>query len=782
MDPAGKAPRASVGKIFKSLCRWLFGLRSGHLNQLPNDDRGASQVQDVEQPSPDTVEQRDFKKRDLGLARAPGSLYQAHNFVLNHPVFYDESTSNGSEAIKILAQHVLIGTEFDSGAREPAPRCHEQTRTSIIAEIQNWLCGLRKEKMLWLNGPAGVGKSAIMQTFAETAARFGCLGASLFFSRVNQRNSAEKVIPTLAFHLAVTIPSYRAYIVEQLNLNPLLLSKSMREQFHKLIVKPFAIRKIRIPDNVWCILLDGLDECQTEDAQCDIIQLISDFISQYPDVPLVWIVASRPEEHPKVKFTLSDIAPNHWPLYLPIDEAEARKDVQRYLRSGFKAIHLKYPNATSSDWPSDEDFSKLATAASGLFVFASTVIRFVADSRISDPISQLQLVLQIICGWGAPAVFGENPFAMLDALYSHILSSLQPTALRYVRLLLGHSLLRGNIWASPEHNVLPHTLLSVANLLGLQPNVVYGALQKLHSVLHIPSRDNAHQQHIQFLHASFMDYLMDPQRSKSFAIDRNEVHTFIWRCYHRIILQANEAIDVEHDASAKITLSWPCNDLEEAKHLSSNLLGEARYLWAHYLVPTCYCLHSMHSAFPADSISLTMSERLSVLKDINYNLLSENYCGLHGRHIFAFCTWFLDCWNSLRKELEPRQLIREMPISEFPLGSVATTKLAWVSETSLLGLHSTRYYSNDEKYRSRKLGFEFTEHLLLELSWLKISFPGTKVLLCENRSWGRGAFVVYTVEEDRCDDMYETAFYYLPLRDADEVGASPYLVYGSKTW
>lgn len=262
------------------------------------------------------------------LARA-GSFHQAHDFVMHSPVF-QETTNNEAEGapkpflaivtlteplvvIRKLTQRVLVGAEFDSNARDPPPRCHEGTRESLIAKIQNWLGDLRKaKKLLWLNGPAGVGKSAIMQTLAEAEARLGRLGASLFFSRTDKRHDPAKVLPTLAFQLALTNPSYRAYIVEQLTLNPLLLDKSIREQFHKLIVEPFALRKPRVPDDIRCILLDGLDECQGEDAQCNLIQLISDFIRHYPTVPIIWIIATRPEEHLKIKFAHPEISSTLW--------------------------------------------------------------------------------------------------------------------------------------------------------------------------------------------------------------------------------------------------------------------------------------------------------------------------------------------------------------------------------------------------------------------------------------------------------------------------------------
>ncbi len=376
-----------------------------------------------------------------------------------------------------------------------------------------------------------------MQTLAEAESRLGRLGASLFFSRTDERYDPSKVIPTLAFQLSIASPSYRAYIVEQLTLNPLLLNKNTHEQFQKLIVEPFALRNLWASEEICCILLDGLDECQGEDAQCNFIQLISDFVQHYPAAPIVWVVATRPEEHLKIKFTYPDVVLSHWQLHIPIDDTEACQDVQRYFESAYAVLRSKYPNATSPGWPSREDNSKITAAANGLFVFAFTIVLFLGDPGVSDPVSQLQIVLRVIESSGAQS--DGHPFAILDALYTQILSSLHPAALCHVYHLLGYLLLRGYSLELPGSGRFPYTLLSVSNILGLKPNIVYGALQKLHSVLYIPSRDRAHQQHVRFLHASFADFLMNKQRSKRFAINLTETHTHIWWCYHRIIQQAD---------------------------------------------------------------------------------------------------------------------------------------------------------------------------------------------------------------------------------------------------
>jgi adenylylsulfate kinase-like enzyme len=45
--------------------------------------------------------------------------------------------------------------------------------------------------MFWLSGPAGTGKSAVAQTFAEKSLEQDRLGAAYFFFRLSSRNNPE---------------------------------------------------------------------------------------------------------------------------------------------------------------------------------------------------------------------------------------------------------------------------------------------------------------------------------------------------------------------------------------------------------------------------------------------------------------------------------------------------------------------------------------------------------------------------------------------------------------
>ncbi|KAF9442214.1 hypothetical protein P691DRAFT_501514 [Macrolepiota fuliginosa MF-IS2] len=125
--------------------------------------------------------------------------------IMHHPNMVDGTQNifmqgDQSDVLPWLAEYTMQGAEFDSSDRDPPPRCHPGTRTTITNKIHHWLENPRLEKRLfWLRGLAGVGKSAIIQTVAEKLSDQGRLGASLFFSRTNGRRDPRQVFTTLAY-------------------------------------------------------------------------------------------------------------------------------------------------------------------------------------------------------------------------------------------------------------------------------------------------------------------------------------------------------------------------------------------------------------------------------------------------------------------------------------------------------------------------------------------------------------------------------------------------------
>ncbi|EKM77979.1 hypothetical protein AGABI1DRAFT_60911, partial [Agaricus bisporus var. burnettii JB137-S8] len=273
-----------------------------------------------------------------------------------------------------LLQHTIIGAEFDSSDRHPPPKCHPGTRLAIIERCKNLIVQCDgKEKMRWVVGGAGVGKSAIMQIVAEEIPA----DASVFFS-VNGRNDGTKFFLTIAYQLAVKYEPYRQFIRNAINRDPSLLRKSLPAQFRKFIVDPFIDQHLFNPSQRFVIIIDGLDECDNPKTQREILGLISDFCIKYSASPVVWFVASRPEPHITSFFDNARVKPVYTKEEVEIDSDEACAEVQTYLRDELNEIKLAYPTLRSKrEWPTGLEFTKIATAAGGLFAYASTVVRFI---------------------------------------------------------------------------------------------------------------------------------------------------------------------------------------------------------------------------------------------------------------------------------------------------------------------------------------------------------------------------------------------------------------------
>ncbi|XP_006461588.1 hypothetical protein AGABI2DRAFT_222406, partial [Agaricus bisporus var. bisporus H97] len=197
------------------------------------------------------------------------------------------------------------------------------------------------------------------------------------------------VVPTLVYQLAIKIPQYRSLIASELADNPLLLRNSPHLQFKKLIIEPFTILHRQHPRKPIVIVLDGLDECDREEAQLTILALINDALHASPDLPILWLICSRPEQHFKHAFFTFKHCGR---LELVIDE-ESHKDVELYVRTRITRIQGIFKEFTPSDWPSENKLKELLDKISGLFVLAATCLDFVGDTNTCDPVGQLDYLL-----------------------------------------------------------------------------------------------------------------------------------------------------------------------------------------------------------------------------------------------------------------------------------------------------------------------------------------------------------------------------------------------------
>ncbi len=73
-----------------------------------------------------------------------------------------------TDGFKHLLAHVATSA-YDSPDHVDAPKCHPNTRKAVLDEIMNWIILMvaRTQWILWLNGAAGAGKSAIGRSIVD---------------------------------------------------------------------------------------------------------------------------------------------------------------------------------------------------------------------------------------------------------------------------------------------------------------------------------------------------------------------------------------------------------------------------------------------------------------------------------------------------------------------------------------------------------------------------------------------------------------------------------------
>ncbi|KAJ6586150.1 hypothetical protein B0H19DRAFT_925298, partial [Mycena capillaripes] len=379
------------------------------------------------------------------------------------------------------------------------PRCHPETRTEMLKKLENWCINsewptTRMERprttdmeptVLWVHGPAGAGKSAIMASLSQRLADAKRLGGTFFFKHGHPRcGNAQVLFNTLALQLAVNIPQLKSQISRAVEENPTIVGRSISVQLRELILEPSR----KLDTAPWIIIIDGLDECAGEETQQEILHLVKDSAQQCR--PLKFIIASRPEAH------ICEVmeGPSFLGIYRRFNIEQSFADVRTYFRSEFAKIHHDHSTMASvpTPWPSEGIMEHLVYKSSGYFIYATTVIKFVGDKHFR-PTARLKIITD-----GTEASF-QSPFSALDQLYTQILSAVPSLHNRLVAIL----------------RVVLHFKMSPSQIeviLGMEPGDVKLSLRGLHSVVQRKWGE------LQIIHASFQDFLCNPSRAGSFYV------------------------------------------------------------------------------------------------------------------------------------------------------------------------------------------------------------------------------------------------------------------------
>jgi hypothetical protein len=271
------------------------------------------------------------------------------------------------------------------------PQCLEGTCTNLLRFIIAWaftfLDPFHGQRVLWLHGLAGLGKSTLATTVANFFRGRGRLGAFMFFNRdVEERSQPSIVIRTIAYRLALFDARIGAAITKVIETTPTIAESPLPFQFMKLVIEPLStLPKTEAPI---ILILDALDECGSPEGRGSLLTLLATESIHLPPFVRV-VVISRTEFD--IRHALEDRS------HVLIQEMELASednsnDILTFLRSRMSEIRSKNTSLSlPHDWPGDAAISALHKRAAGLFVWASTACRFI-DGH--DPRCNIDIILR----------------------------------------------------------------------------------------------------------------------------------------------------------------------------------------------------------------------------------------------------------------------------------------------------------------------------------------------------------------------------------------------------
>ena len=385
--------------------------------------------------------------------------------------------------------------------------CTKGTRVRILDDIITWAKNTSpgSSNVYWLFGQAGSGKSTIAYTVARRFEFAGdpndtiILGGNFFCSRQFEETRLSKcIIRTVVHHLA---HKCRAFADQLRNADLQTIHQNVRDQLNDLLIAPWQASK---PD--WCpdplnppphylIVIDALDEIEGEGGYKFLRALLEAFNKNENCLQgLKFFVTSRRD--PDLDKYVNSFNSKQICRLDEVPLKEAQHDIRIYLTD-------KLPHFAGR-----EELENLVTLAAGLFIYAATIVKYLAKYEAPEHEGILTTLLASSNSSNVQSLSTGKPFTLLDTLYSQILDE------------AFHDFSPGEDGWEVRRKVL-HTFLCtaertstsvVADLLSTYTVVAEKVLSNLHAVLYCDKDDK-----VLTYHQSFSDFILDQGRSGNFS-------------------------------------------------------------------------------------------------------------------------------------------------------------------------------------------------------------------------------------------------------------------------
>ncbi|KAK7051441.1 hypothetical protein VNI00_004415 [Paramarasmius palmivorus] len=411
------------------------------------------------------------------------------------------------------------------------PKCHclPGTRRSSLSTILDW-CFNGKHSVLWISGIAGCGKSSLIGTLHNTLSTLGFhgrLAAFIRFDRSTYKNAGE-FVKALAFLLANFDERFGKPIAEAiLRSRHIAQNTDLSAQVEQLLINPLqGLSEDIAKEGRIVVLVDGIDESSREDRaetkfREQLLELFAD--NRFKLLPFLrFVLASRPEED--IVRSLQRCSHIH---HFPLDHTspETRNDIHYFLTKSFQ--HSSFDSLDTAQ--KHDAVERLAERASGLFIWAATVVGFIKENVAQR--------LKVFTENEPP----KNALHALTVLYETALNSLideqgDDDIRQNICMALG--LIMANSSADPPCSV--DVLHALTEYMNLENNTgILSAFKKLRSLV------TEEKGRYQLLHKSFDDFLTSEDRARRWYIDLEKYNVILAETILTYMMDHLDKMDTE---------------------------------------------------------------------------------------------------------------------------------------------------------------------------------------------------------------------------------------------
>ena len=188
------------------------------------------------------------------------------------------------------------------------------------------------------------------------------------------------VLESIAYSLSVYSQTIAESLVKQMEGSGDLGPSNLKTKFDILLRDSLSSVAADVSSPI-LIVLDALDECGTLETRQSLINVLQHGLPSLPQ-NFRFLLTARPE-HDILSFS-SLSPPSIHTIKLDHNSEENRRDVHTYIAYELENLRSSKPNALviPQDWKWEEGIQSLADTADGLFIWASTAIKFISGKKL----------------------------------------------------------------------------------------------------------------------------------------------------------------------------------------------------------------------------------------------------------------------------------------------------------------------------------------------------------------------------------------------------------------